>query len=268
MGKIVNGFHVGGRKPVKRNYKMVSLSDFLPKAADWPAVAPRGWEYNPDIGAVEMLGNDQWGDCGEAGAMHLIQVETANSGKPLYGTLEQTLALYSTVTGFDINAGPSGNNPTDQGTALTDLLTYWQKTGITVTDRKTGAEVVHQIVGWAALDVSSIAQLRYANDVFGGLYKGINCPASALQDTSDWPFVLNSPIEGGHCINQTGQGSSGGHIQSWGLNIPFTWEFDQNYLEEAYVVVTPWWLSQQGKSPSGLDLDALLSAMKAFASQS
>lgn len=253
-----------GKKAVRRSLFTPALSDFLPKATEWPAVGPRGWEYAVPVGDIEMLGNDQWGDCVIAAIMHFVQVETANVGVPLYGTLAQTLALYSAITGFDPNAGPPGNNPTDRGTDWLSALQYWQKNGVEVTSRTTGKTVVHQIIGFVSLDISSVAQMRYASDVFGGLEFGIQCPDSAMQDTSNWIYVPNSPIDGGHGINNAGQGGAGGHIMSWGLNIPYQWAFMANYLDEGYVIVSPFWLNQQGKAPSGLDLNGLLAAFKLF----
>jgi hypothetical protein len=255
---------LGKLAPV-RYVKTPAFGDFLAKANEWPAVKPQGWEYAFDPSLLEMLGNDQYGDCGEAGAMHFIQTETANTGQPLHGTLEQTLALYSAVTGFNPNAAPdaSGNNPTDNGTVLLDLLKYWRDQGIEVTDNS-GNKIVHRILGWAALDLSSVAQMRYACYVFGGVYLGIQCPQSAMADPSNWIYVPGSPIEGGHCINGTGEGSQGGHLQSWGLNIPYSWEFLLKYLDEGYAIVSKFWVDQQGKSPSGMDLDGLLNAMKSL----
>ena len=69
-----------------------ALGDFLPRATEWPAVGPRGWEFAVPAGELEMLGNDVLGICGPAGAMHFIQTETANAGAPLHGTLAQTIA--------------------------------------------------------------------------------------------------------------------------------------------------------------------------------
>ena len=250
--------HKLGRKPVRKLLSTPSLGDFVNKATTWPPVAAQGWEYAIPAGSLNILGNDQFGDCAEAGAMHLIQAQTANTGSPLQGTLEQTLALYSAVTGFNPN-DPS----TDQGTDLLSLLQYWKTTGITVTDNN-GNPVVHKILGWAALDLTSIAQIRYANFVFGGTYLGINCPQSAEQNTSNWTYQAGSPILGGHCIPGVGQGGAGGHIISWGMSIPFTWEFALQYLEEAYCIVTPAWVAANGKSPSGLDLNGLLAAMAAI----
>jgi hypothetical protein len=250
-----------GRRKAIRSMATPALGDFLAKATEWPAVKPRGWEYAVPTGELLMLGNDVYGDCGEAGAMHFIQTETANAGTPLHGTLEQTLALYSAVAGFDPKAplNADGSNPTDQGTVLLNLLQYWKNTGIEVTDAN-GKAVTHKILGWSSLDLSSIAQMRYASDVFGGTYLGIQCPASAMQNPSNWTWDPKSPIEGDHCINGVGQGGAGGKIQSWGRNIPYTWEFMLHTLDEGYVIVSPFWLNQQGKSPSGLDLNGLLSA--------
>jgi len=44
--------------------------------------------------------------------------------------------------------------------------------------------------------------------------------------------------------------------------IPFSNQFALSYEDEAYCVISESWLNQQGKSPSGLDLDGLLAAMK------
>lgn len=245
-----------GKKAPRKHLSTPSLGNFLSTEKTWPVVSAQGWEYAVPANQLQMLGNDQYGDCAEAGAMHLIQVQTANTGTPLQGTLQQTLDLYTAVTGFN----PSDPS-TDQGTDLLSLLQYWKNTGITVTNAA-GKEVVHKILGWAALDLTSVAQIRWASDMFGGTYLGINCPESAEQNTSDWDVVPGSPIMGGHCITGTGQGSTGGHIISWGMNIPFTWNFMHQYLDEAFVIVTNDWVNAQGKSPSGLDLDGLLAAMK------
>lgn len=251
----------GGKLPPKRPPRMVSLSDHLDRAATWPSVPARGWEFAVPTPVLNILGNDQWGDCGEAGALGLAQAQSWNTGKNLVPTTEQALAVYSAVTGFNQGAGLSGSNPTDNGTVLTDLLTYWQKTGIPINDSN-GKETIHQIVGWAALDITSVAQRRWATFTFGGSYLGINCPQSAEDDTSNWTVVAGSPIVGGHCVVQIGEGAAGGKTRSWGMFIPTTNGFYAEYLDEGYIVVTPDWLNAQDQSPTGLDLNGLVGAMK------
>ena len=252
-----------GKKPPRRLLSTRSLGDFLDKATSWPSVAAQGWEYAPVPITLDVLSNDTIGDCVIAAAMHYAQVETANTGNPLTPSAPLAIQTYSAITGYDPSqTDANGNNPTDQGTDFeSQLFPYWQKTGIPLLD-KNGKEVLHTIKGFAALDLTSIAQQRYATFTFGGSLLGINCPQSALDNTSNWTYDSTSPIVGGHGINRVGQGAAGGHINSWGLSIPYTNEFSQKLADEMYIVATDLWLNQQGKSPSGLDLDGLLAAMK------
>ena len=257
-GTSVNGFQRfrGGKLAPVRSVKMPALGDFLTPATNWPAVPATGWEGAVDPSTWGMLGNDQYGDCAEAGILHLIQAQAANAGTKLTATKDQALALYSAVTGFDVT-----KPETDQGTVLSTLLAYVQKNGVEMTDA-TGAVTTVEVVGSASLDISSIAQMRYAAYTFGGSYLGINCPTQCEQDLSNWDFAPGAQLAGGHCIPQAGEGSAGGKIVSWGVVIPTSWPFLLAYLDEAYCVITKSWLNQQGKSPSGLDLDGLLAAMK------
>ena len=243
----------GGKLPPRRTVGIPALGDFLDIATTWPAVPSQGWEFAVPASALSVLGNDQYGNCAEAGALHLIQAQSFNARGALIPTTQDALNLYTAVTGFNPN-DPS----TDQGTVLTDLLTYWLKTGITI------GSSLHKIVGYASLDISSLSQMRYASYTFGGSYLGINCPQQCEQDTSNWNFSPGLPIAGGHCIIEAGEGSAGGKIGSWGLWIPASNGFLLSYLDEGYIVVSQDWLNAQAKSPTGLDLDGLLTAMKAL----
>ena len=254
-------FKLGKHAP-RKHLSIPALGDYLPRATEWPAVKPRGWEYKLPAAALYCLGNDLVGDCVIAAMMHYAQNETANTGAPLTPTKALTLATYSAITGYDPAQTDSfGNNPTDNGTDYTTALTYWRDHGIPMLDA-TGNEVLHMILGWADLDLSSIAQQRYACDVFGGTLMGIQCPQSAIDNVDDWQYVPGSPIKGGHGVNRVGQGGVGWHLNSWGRLIPGTWEFSLQLADEDHIVCTKLWLDAQGVSPSGLDLDGLLTAMK------
>jgi hypothetical protein len=253
----------GGKLPPVHKADHVSLSDFLDKATVWPSVPAKGWEFAVNPASWGMLGNDLWGDCTCAGIYHLLQAQSANTGNPLTGTTEQALALYSEVTGFDPNAGPSGNNPTDNGAVLTDILTAVQKNGLEMTDA-TGKVVTVEIVGWAALDITSLPQTRYAAYTFGGTYEGYNLPEQCEQDTTNWNFAPGLPIAGGHCVPRPGQGADGGPLISWGMRIPSSNGFAMSYRDEGYVVISKIWLNAQGQSPVGLDLNSLVAAMQKF----
>lgn len=259
----------GGKLPPKRHLKMPALGDFLDKATTWPAVPAQGWEFPVDPSAWGMLGNgpdssnppacpDGVGDCAPAGILHLIQAQSANTGNPLHATTDQALALYTAVTGFNPNDPDS-----DQGTVLTDLLSYVKTNGVEMTDA-TGKTVTVEVVGSASLDISSIAQMRYGTYVLGGSYLGINCPQQCEDDTANWNFASGLPIAGGHCIPRLGEGADGGQIISWGLKIPASNGFLLSYLDEGYCLITKAWLNAQNQSPTGLDLNSLLAAMKSL----
>ena len=239
-----------GKLPPQRLMSTPALGDYLDKATAWPSVPAQGWEFAVPAPDLSVLGNDQFGDCGPAGALHLIQAQSANTGKLITPATSDALSLYTALTGFN-PADPS----TDQGVVLTDLLAYWQTTGIAV------GSTVHKIEGFASVDISSVAQMRYAAYTFGGLYLGLNLPA-ACQTAQNWNFGPGQQIEGGHCVILAGQGRAGGKIGTWGMWVPATWQFLLTYLDEAYIVCSEDWVNSQDKSPSGLDLNALLAAMK------
>jgi hypothetical protein len=255
-------YRLGRQKP-DRKLKTPAFGDFLRQAKSWPKVKPMGWQYAVDPKDLLMLGNDTIGDCGPVGLYHWAQTASAHTDNPLHGTLDQVLSVYTAVSGYDPNAelDEDGNNPTDVGTNLEVLLSWVKQNGLPIMD-KTEKEVRMEIEGWAGLDMTSVAQMRYSCYIFGGNYLGVNLPKNAMLDLTNWVWDPKSPIVGGHCINQGGEGSAGGHLQSWAKNIPFTWEFLLNTLEEAWIIVSKAWVDHTGKAPSGLDLDGLLAAMK------
>lgn len=252
-----------GKLAPKRLLGTPALGDYQEKASTWPAVKPRGWEYAVPSSALDCLGNDTAGDCVIAAMMHYAQADTANTGNPLTPTRQLALETYSALTGYDPKqTDANGDNPTDNGTCYSDALAYWRHHGIPMLDGK-GNIVLHKIIGWASLDLGSLAQQRYACDIFGGTLLGIQCPVSAMRDTSNWRYDPASKIESGHGVCRVGQGSAGWHLGSWGKWIPTTNEFTLKLADEDYAVVTPAWIdSRTGQSPSGMDLNGLLTAMK------
>jgi hypothetical protein len=253
-----------GKKPPAHLMSTVALSEHIDSTQAYPAVPAQGYEYAPLPIVLDNLGNDDIGLCVIAAAMHYAQVETANTGNPLTPTRALAIATYSAITGYDPSqTDANGNNPTDQGTDFeSQLFPYWKKTGMPMLD-KNGKEVMHTILGFAALDLTSIAQQRYALRTFGGKLTGFNCPESVVGNTTNWNDP-SGPIAGGHGVTEPGQGADGWHTISWGALIPGTWQFSRATADEMYVVETPLWLNAQGKSPVGLDLNGLTAAMAAL----
>src|ERR1700759_3314558 len=77
----------------------------------------------------ELYGNDQLGDCVIAMLGHAEGVMTGNAGNELIVPMNDIIGEYSAACGFDPNAGPMDNNPTDQGCDESAVMDYWKNTG-------------------------------------------------------------------------------------------------------------------------------------------
>jgi hypothetical protein len=217
----------------------------VPPVVDWVSLV-EDWP---------MYGNDDWGDCVWAMIGHSIEAATRyGQGATFRPELADLLQGYHVVGGFDINAGPPGNNPTDQGTVIQDALNYWRKEGI-------GG---HKILAFGQLDHENPAEIMTALHLFGHVQLGINFPTSAMDQFNagqPWDVVDGSPVEGGHAINlgysRNDQGVYEWETVSWAQLLKMTPDFMATYAEEAWAVVTPEWLDKVGNSPEGIDMESL-----------
>jgi hypothetical protein len=232
---------------------------------------PATWGYDGasigiPVDGWGMLGNDQWGDCVWAGACHEHILDTRVAGTPATFTDADALGAYSAVTGFNPAAGPSGSNPTDQGTDVRTALKYRQKTGI-----RDAAGRVHKIAAYLALDVDRLksgdfTEVDEAAYLFGQVGLGIEFPDSAMtqfNERKEWSYVAGSQVDGGHYIPLVAKRK---HLEivTWGRVVACTQAFFEHYLDEAWAIITADWLDAAGKSPQGFDLaqlDADLAAL-------
>jgi hypothetical protein len=178
-----------------------------------------------------MYGNDEWGDCVWAEVGHAInQLTYYATGAEVTPTDQDILTGYSAVTGFDPNAGPPGNNPTDQGTYVQDAMAYWRKTGI----------AGHKIVAYASLDVANLDEVRQAIALFGSVSIGLQFPDSAMRQFNageTWDVVKGARNEGGHCVLAGAYDEDGVGIVTWGAETRMTWRFWTRYVDEAWVAL-------------------------------
>lgn len=211
--------------------KAPSLVDYASKVANWP-----------------MYLNDSIGDCTCADAGHTIQAWTAYASSEVTVPDSAVLNLYEKVGGY-----VPGDPSTDNGANIQDILAYWQKNGI----------AGHKISAFAEInDCTNPWLLKQALDIFGSVYLGINCPASAQDQFSagePWSYVPGSPIEGGHAIALQQMVPVGNRIGimgvvTWGQLHPMTLDFAKNYIEEAWVMISPDFMEANGESVSGFDV--------------
>jgi hypothetical protein len=245
---------LGKLKP-KFHYKTIPFNRIV-KAGTLPSPATKVYrEYKTPPEAMQMFGNDQYGDCTCAAIANMIILATVHTGTVVIPTLEEVLAVYSAVTGFQ--AGPPTVN--DNGAAMTDILAYMQSTGM-------GG---HKILGWSQIDHTNLAHRQLGVDWFAATYTGVQLPAAAQdQFSAGQPWeVTDSPIEGGHAILHPGYGSEGGDYVTWAKwdqKASSAWE--TAYIDEEYVIITEDWFNQVTKlTPGGLDLATLEAELTAIA---
>lgn len=215
--------------------------DFASKVTDWP-----------------MYMNDQIGDCTCAAVGHTIQAWTAYASSQVTIPDSAVLNLYEKVTGY-----VPGDPSTDNGANMQDILSYWQKNSV----------AGHKISAFAEIrSVNNPWLMKQALDIFGTVYIGFNCPQSALDQFNagePWSYDASSPIVGGHCVALqqmepvgTRPGIMG--VITWGALQPMTLKFAENYIEEAWVMLTPDWIEANGNSVSGFNAAQLQADFQAI----
>ena len=240
-----------GKQPAQPVSNAISMKDAF--GGSLPTVPDvYGWSDAILPQDLNILGNDRYGNCGEAGAMHQLQIWTSAAGDPIEPDLECTLDLYSKVTGFNPVTGAN-----DNGTVLADLLKYWMDTGIPVATN--GA--LHKLGGIVAIQPGNIEELEIAIHYFGGAYVGADMPDSAelaTQAGQPWSDLTGQPT-GGHCFN-LGKGNRSSRMFggiTWGLRQPITYDWWLHYGEEAYALVSFDWLNKLKQTPAGMTMEQL-----------
>jgi hypothetical protein len=254
-----------GKTAPKYNPRTLLLGKYTAGVALPAPEAKRGWEYAvPDaVWATSMLGNDQVGDCVIAAILHYIMAARASSGQPVPAfTTQNALDLYSAITGYDPSqTQPDGSNPTDNGTAWTDALAYWQTTGVPIPG---GAP--DKILGWASFDYTDPVKLNQAIDIFGASLNGHQVTQS-MEDQFNagqpWNAPFSGAVLGGHGTPFLGYGRLGRTLITWAKREPTDPTFP-TIMDEAYVVISPSWYAQAQKTPLGFDVAALTSDLVAI----
>lgn len=238
------------RRP--HGFRMRALSNYLTPSLSFPPVL--AWERPLAWG---MLANDSVGDCVIAKTLHQIMCwrSVANASFPAAFTDEEAIGLYSAVTGY-IPGDPS----TDNGTDPSDMLKYWQTTGV----------YGHKIDGGASLDISNLQSLKAALYTFGGLEFDLDVPAYVMSVPSggSWSDTGgDKTILGGHSVLAVGYGADGFRVVSWGATYTADLDFWSQYLIGATAAVSADWIENCGRTPkAGLDLTELLADLQADAS--
>jgi hypothetical protein len=218
---------------------------------------------NYSTGMPASLGamlNDQLGDCVEAAAGHAIQVWSFNGeGSMLTPPDSDIEAFYETAGGY-----VPGNPSTDNGTIIQTALADW------LNDPIDGNE----LTAYVEIDVADMPNVKQSIYECGLCYIGFNVPSFLTNlETPGATWDVNpsadNTIIGGHCVDIVGYDASGNMtVISWGSLYTMTPAFFAQFVDEAYALANPDWISATGKSPAGLTISQLQSLMQEISSMS
>jgi hypothetical protein len=196
------------------------------------------------------LGNTAVGDCAVAGPCHQVMLSTVEGPTKTAAPFDDAAALgnYSAITGYDPSqTDANGNNPTDQGTDIDTMATFWVGTGLT-----DAAGNTHKIVAYMDMNPGDLRELWLATYLFQSVGMGFALPQSALDQTQAhqvWDVSGDSTIVGGHYVPNFGRAAGVATYVSnpapllgvgltWGLPQPFTAKFYQTYNNQGLVALS------------------------------
>ena len=234
-----------GKLPKRHDPRTINLKDYIPAGA--PPIPPSVEYWQKRLSSDwKMMTNDVLGSCTIAAAGHLTMLWTTYSDEEFIPSDAQVIADYSAITGYTPN-DPS----TDQGAVELDVLNYWRKPGM----------MGRAIEGYAAVDLSNQEQVNQAIFLFGGIYTGFSVPASAMDQFNagrPWDVVSNDGGSvGGHAVPVVGYDATYLYAITWGAVQKLTWAFWNQYFDEAYSIISPYWLNKKALTPAGFGINEL-----------
>jgi hypothetical protein len=244
-----------GRKPARRDPRTLQLANYVDHGI-LPSV-PGHFNWGRAVDNWPVMLNDRLGDCTCACVGHTIQCWTANAGQEVILPDDEILHLYEAVSGYDPATGAN-----DDGAVELDVLNYWRQTGV----------AGHQIAAYVALEPGNHDHMRIATFLFGAVYTGIALPQT-IQGQEVWSVPPEGPNGagapgslGGHAVPVVGYDASGYTCITWGYEQRLTYGFADTYMEESYAIISPEWVTQGKRAPSGFDLVALQNDLAALQS--
>ena len=252
-----------GRTPRGRDPKVCHYSSLMAGRPLPPP--PTALDYSHGMPSnIGMMLNDELGCCTCAAPGHAVQVWSFNShGKMLTPTDQEILTLYEQTCGYDPNAGPPGQNPTDQGGNMQAVQNYLMKNGIPLPGGGTT-----EVLLWVEADVRNKTDIMRVIDECGVCNIGFNVPAY-LMDSAPPPVWTLQPgddnsIIGGHDVILVGYDQHNVKLASWGAWYRMSWDFFEKFTDEAYGIACEMWVKATGKTPAGLTMAQLQKLMAAI----
>lgn len=239
-----------GKKAPRIDSRTLKLARYLAPAVALPP-PPAEVSWVTEVPAWPMYLNDQLGDCVCAAMAHCLQQWSFyGAGTEITVPDHAVLKAYEDISGYD-PTDPS----TDNGCVMLDALKYWKRTGI-------GG---HKILAYMSVDWTNATELFQAIELFGSVFTGLALPVTA-QSESAWTVPPGGPINnaagapgtwGGHCVPIMAASPHSRTCVTWGSTLKMSPNFANDYIEEAYVVLSPDWFSKIGMSPAKFNMTQL-----------
>ena len=227
-----------GRRPPK-NHPAIALA---PSLTGIVPAHPSAADYLAKLGAWQMLGNDQYGDCVAVTWANVRRLVTATLSTESYPSLAEVEALYKTQNpNF-----PVDDNGMDIQTCLEYLVNHGGPDGV-------------KALGFAKVDHTNLDEVDAAIAIFGSVWTGVNVQQANMDDFDAgrrWDYHPHSPVDGGHSIVTGGYDMAAGidfPFITWAEETAFTGAFWTHETEEAWVVIWPEMLGSK-EFLAGVDL--------------
>jgi hypothetical protein len=210
-------YHLG-KAPARVDPRTLRLADYLEPGIPTP---PSSVDNSQRVGAWQVLGNDQYGDCVMAAHAHNLMLWAAMAGVQFSVTAQEVVQEYMVLThGYD------------SGLVVLDTLNFLRK------NFWKGKE----ILGFASVDPRNQTYMQHAISMFGSLYRGVLLPQTAQSQVGGTWDVVNAPGNapgswGGHAIIDVGYDPTYTKTITWGLIQRATYRFWNAYCDEAYVII-------------------------------
>jgi len=196
----------------------------------------------PMVADWGMLGNENYGDCGPAGAIHGFMAAAADTYQTeTFPTADQVVSYYLQYT--------SGQ---DTGVVLSDFLGYVKQNGF----------YGHCVDAYAPVSVSDVNTLRFTIDAYDFAYVGLTVSEgmmSAAQGEPPWTWTLEEAQGasiGGHCIILAGYDSNWLYGITWGNVVKIAYPAWNQMGDEAWALISGE-LTRAGTDGHGVNLPAL-----------
>jgi len=215
-----------GKKPPIRDYRTFLLGNYLKDDIPTPRETFNSLDrvyknIDPDDPTVlfPMMANDEIGDCTIVGMAHGDTVWSAMVGNKSIYPVELVKKIYFHLTGGD-----------DTGLAMLTVLDYFKKTIV----------AGERIYAYMSINPHNHIHVKQALNLFGGVFLGFQVQEKCLEEfRTKKPWQPGKLMNAGHAVFATGYDKNVLTLLTWGNTQTGTWDWWDQCVDEAYVVLPP-----------------------------